>query len=181
MHECGAAVSASKLVHCILDNYATHKHPKVLTWLARHSRWTFHLTPIMALWLNAVETFFSALTCRLRRGVFRSNCRSQSPTDGLPIVVILTPGTLRSKAGTVHTIVYLVHSEYARDEDGDGLCKVHINTIEGFWSLLRSWLCLHRGISQEKLPLYLGFFRFVHNACRRGKALLGALVAALVT
>ena len=38
----------------------------------------------------------------------------------------------------------------------------------------------HRGISQEKLPLYLGFFEFVHNARRRGKALLGALVAALV-
>jgi transposase len=46
--------------------------------------------------------------------------------------------------------------------------------------LLRSWLRPHRGISQEKLPLYLGFFQFVHNARRRGKALLGALVAALV-
>ena len=52
-------------------------------------------------------------------------------------------------------------------------------TLEGFWSLLRSWLRPHRGISQEKLPLYLGFFQFVHNAPRRGKALLGALVAAL--
>jgi transposase-like protein len=51
---------------------------------------------------------------------------------------------------------------------------------EGFWSLLRSWLRSHRGISQDKLPLYLGFFQFVHNARRRGKALLGALVAALV-
>ena len=50
----------------------------------------------------------------------------------------------------------------------------------GFWSLLRSWLRPHRGISQEKLPLYLGFFQFVHNARRRGKALLGELVAALV-
>ena len=39
----------------------------------------------------------------------------------------------------------------------------------------------HRGISQDKLPLYLGFFQFVHNARRRGKALLGALIAALVT
>jgi transposase len=38
----------------------------------------------------------------------------------------------------------------------------------------------HRGISQEKLPFYLGFFRFVHNARRRGKALFGTLVAALV-
>jgi len=43
-----------------------------------------------------------------------------------------------------------------RDEDGDGFCEVHVNTMEGFWSLLRSWLRPHRGISQEKLPLYLG-------------------------
>ena len=39
----------------------------------------------------------------------------------------------------------------------------------------------HRGISQKKLPAYLGFFQFIHNARQRGKALLGALVAALVT
>jgi len=48
------------------------------------------------------------------------------------------------------------------------------------WSLLRSWLRPHRGISQDKLPPYLGFFQFVHNARRRGKALLGALIAGLV-
>jgi len=47
--------------------------------------------------------------------------------------------------------------------------------------LLRSWLRPHRGISQEKLPVYLGFFQFTHNVRCRGKALLGALVAALVT
>ncbi len=70
---------------------------------------------------------------------------------------------------------------HARDEDGDGFCEVHVNTMEGFWSLLRSWLRPHRGISQDKLPDYLGFFQFVHNARRRGKALLGTLVAALVT
>jgi transposase len=58
--------------------------------------------------------------------------------------------------------------------------EVHVNTLEGFWSLLRSWLRPHRGVSQEKLPAYLGFFQVVHNARRRGKALLGALVAALV-
>jgi transposase-like protein len=69
---------------------------------------------------------------------------------------------------------------YARDEDGDGFHEVHVNTLEGFWSLLRSWLRPHRGISQEKLPVYLGFFEFVHNTRRRGKALLGALLAVLV-
>ena len=71
--------------------------------------------------------------------------------------------------------------EYARDEDGDGFCEIHVNTMEGFWSLLRSWLGLHRGISQEKLPLYLGFFEFAHNAKRRGKALLSALLDSLLS
>lgn len=70
--------------------------------------------------------------------------------------------------------------EYARDEDGDGFCEVHVNTMEGFWSLLRSWLRPHRGISQDELPTYLGFFEFVHNERQRGKGLLGALVLALV-
>ena len=71
--------------------------------------------------------------------------------------------------------------EYARDEDGDGFYEVHLNTMEGFWSLLRSWLRPHRGISQEKLPLYLGFFEFVHKARKRGKALLGLLLETLLS
>src|SRR3982750_1495932 len=70
--------------------------------------------------------------------------------------------------------------EDARDEDGDGFCEVHVDTAEGFWSLLRSWLRPHRGVSQEKLPAYLGFFQLVHNARGRGKALLGTLIACLV-
>ena len=83
--------------------------------------------------------------------------------------------------GYAHKTVCHGRGEYARDEDGDGVCEVHVNTLEGFWSLLRSWLRPHRGISQEKLPVYLGFFQVVHNTRRRGKARLGALVAALVT
>ena len=83
--------------------------------------------------------------------------------------------------GYAHKTVCHGRGEYARDEDGDGFYEIHVNTIEGFWSLLRSWLRPHRGISQEKLPLYFAFFQFVHNARSRGKALLGALVGALVT
>src|SRR5215211_4593884 len=68
-----AAVPAGKVVHVILDNYAAHKQPKVLAWLARHPRFTFHFTPTSCSWLNAVETFFATLTKRrLKRGVFRS-------------------------------------------------------------------------------------------------------------
>ena len=83
--------------------------------------------------------------------------------------------------GYGHKHVNHGRGEFARDDDGDGLCEVHVNTMEGFWSLLRSWLRPHRGIAQEKLPLYLGFFEFVHNVRRRGKALLPALIELLVT
>jgi transposase-like protein len=83
--------------------------------------------------------------------------------------------------GYGHKRVNHGRGEFARDDDGDGLCEVHVNTMEGFWSLLRSWLRPHRGISQEKLPLYLGFFEFVHNVRKRGKALLGALIELLVS
>lgn len=83
--------------------------------------------------------------------------------------------------GYEHKTVCHSRGEYARDEDGDGHCEVHVNTMEGFWSLLRSWLRPHRGISQEKRPIYLEFFQFVHNARKRGKALLGALVETLVS
>jgi len=77
--------------------------------------------------------------------------------------------------GYQHNTVYHSQGEFARDEDGGGFCEVHVNTIEGFWSLLRSLLRPHRGISQEKRPLSLGFFEFVHNVRRRGKGLLGSL------
>jgi transposase-like protein len=82
--------------------------------------------------------------------------------------------------GYVHQSVNHSQGEYARDEDGDGFHEVHTNTIEGFWSLLRSWLRPHRGISQEKLPIYLGFFAFIHNTRKRGKALLPSLIGILL-
>jgi transposase len=73
LNQVEAKVPTGKIIHAIVDNYATHKHPKVRAWLARHPRWTFHFTPTSASWLNAVEGFFAKLTKRrLKRGVFRS-------------------------------------------------------------------------------------------------------------
>ena len=83
--------------------------------------------------------------------------------------------------GYTHKSVCHGRGEYARDEDGDGCHEVHVNTMEGLWSRLRSWLRPHRGISQENLPLYLGFFECVHNVRRRGKALLQTLLELLLT
>lgn len=68
-----AELPVGKIVHVILDNYGSHKHPKVRAWLGRHPRFVFHYTPTSASWLNAVEGFFAKLTKRrLKRGVFRS-------------------------------------------------------------------------------------------------------------
>jgi transposase len=55
---------AGRELHLIVDNYATHKHPKVLAWLDRHPRFHFHFTPISASWLNAVEGFFAKRRAR---------------------------------------------------------------------------------------------------------------------
>jgi transposase len=60
-------------VHLIADNYATHKHPNVKAWLAKHPRFHMHFTPTSSSWLNLVERWFRELTDKaLRRGVFHS-------------------------------------------------------------------------------------------------------------
>lgn len=62
-----------KALHLIADNYATHKHPAVQTWLDKHPRFTMHFTPTSASWLNMVERFFRDITTeQIRRGVFTS-------------------------------------------------------------------------------------------------------------
>jgi transposase len=77
-----AEVPAGKIIHVIVDNYATHKHPNVKAWLARHPRFVFHFTPTSCSWLNAVETFFAKLTKRrLKRGVFCSVVDLQAAID----------------------------------------------------------------------------------------------------
>ena len=115
----------------------------------------------------------------------------QPVTIGPLIRAVIAPGSVvytdeydisarRPEGGSTHRTVCHAAGEFAPDDDGDGFGEVHVNTLEGFWSLLRSWLRPHRGISQEKLPLDLGFFEFVHNVRRRGKALLGSLIDLLL-
>jgi transposase len=111
-----AAVPAGKLIHCILDNYAAHKHPKVLAWLARHPRRTFHFTPTSGSWLNAVETFFSALTRRrIRRGTFSSIVDLQAAinryldehnADPKPFTWTATPASIRAKLDQLNASVH---------------------------------------------------------------------------
>jgi transposase len=60
-------------VHLVMDNYGTHKTPKVKRWLQRHPRYQVHFIPTSSSWLNQVERFFAEITeKRIRRGAFRS-------------------------------------------------------------------------------------------------------------
>jgi len=60
-------------IHLVMDNYATHKTPRIRRWLARRPRYRLHFTPTSASWLNQVERFFAEITeKRIRRGAFRS-------------------------------------------------------------------------------------------------------------
>jgi len=98
-HHRGAGAGA-KAIHAIVDNYATHKHPKVRQWLARHPRWTFHFMPHRIL-AQRRRGFFAKLTKqRLERGIFLSVVDLQAaiiasssnitpnrnPSHGLPIL-----------------------------------------------------------------------------------------------
>lgn len=69
-------------LHLIVDNYATHKHPKVQRWLRRHPRFHVHFTPTSSSWLNLVERWFRELTEKcIRRGVFSNVAKLQSAID----------------------------------------------------------------------------------------------------
>ena len=135
--------------------------------------------PILGVSKEAVRSFSTCCPTSGRRRSSRLS-RRLSPKVRCFIRMNMTSTTAFRSWGYQHQSGCHSKGEYARDADGDGFHEIHVNTMEGFWSLLRSWLRPHRGISQEKLPIYLGFFQLVHNARKRGKQLLATLVSALV-
>ena len=96
-----------KPVHLILDNYGTHKHPRVKEWFARHSRYHLHFTPTRASWINMVERWFAEITRkRIRRGTFRSvpeltraiqDYIRENNTDPRPFIWTATASTIINK------------------------------------------------------------------------------------
>ena len=114
-----ARVPRRKAIHAIVDNYATHKHPTVRQWLARHPRWTFHFTPTAASWLNAVEGFFAKLSRRrLKRGVFRSLAELQAAIlrfidktnhDPKPFVWTAKPSKIIAAVKRGHKVLDSIH------------------------------------------------------------------------
>ena len=118
--------AAERELHLIVDNYATHKHPKVRAWLERHPRFLFHFTPTSASWLNAVEGFFAKLTRqRLKRGVFKGivdlqaainrylpkPTKTLSPSPGPPTP---TPSSKKSGVGNKRWLTRLLASARRR-------------------------------------------------------------------
>ena len=120
-----AAVPAGKVVHVILDNYGTHKHPKVRAWLARHPRFAFHFTPTSCSWLNAIETFFAKLTRRrLKRGTFRSIVDLQAAInrfieahnhDPKPFVWTADPNRILESVRRGHRTLETIHERSGAD------------------------------------------------------------------
>ena len=79
LHEIENAVPEDLDVHLVMDNYATHKTPRVKRWLARRSRFHVHFTPTSSSWLNLVESFFSIVERRVtKRGVHHSTTALES-------------------------------------------------------------------------------------------------------
>jgi transposase len=73
LRQIDAETPAELDLHLIVDNYATHKHPRVQSWLKKHRRFHMHFTPTSSSWLNMVERWFRDLTDkRIRRGTFTS-------------------------------------------------------------------------------------------------------------
>jgi hypothetical protein len=82
-------------LHLVLDNYATHKHSNVKTWLAKYPRFHLHFTPTLASWLNQVERFFGLITQeRIRRGVFTSAPQLEAASTSTSTITMPTPSSL---------------------------------------------------------------------------------------
>lgn len=74
-----AAVPQGRDVHLVMDNYATHKTPRIKAWLARRPHWHVHFTPTSASWINQVERWFAELTRKqFQRGVHRSTAELEA-------------------------------------------------------------------------------------------------------
>src|SRR5262249_19712642 len=86
-------------LHLIVDNYGTHKHPRVKSWLRRHPRFHLHFIPTSSSWLNLVERWFRELTDkRIRRGSFHNVPALSAPSMSTSTITTRTP---RSSSGAL--------------------------------------------------------------------------------
>jgi transposase len=136
-------------VHGIVDNYATHRHPNVKTWLAKHQRLHLHFTPNSASWLNLVERFFRDITEeRIRRGVFHSvadleqaimdylDYRNANPK---PYHWTAAPDAILTKVAKAYLIVDEAQLIRKAKAVLGALCPHHPRLCRGMRSELHSW------------------------------------------
>jgi len=84
-------------LHLIVDNYGTHKHPRVISWRQRHPRFHLHFIPTSSSWLNLVERWFREITDkRIRRGTFRN----------VPMLIAAIEEYLRNHNQNPHVFVW---------------------------------------------------------------------------
>jgi len=80
------------------------------------------------------------------------------------------------QTGRMHSTVNHSNGEYARDDDGDGKCEVHCNTMEGIWTGLRNFLRPFRGVHKKYLAQYVAVFEWAHNLKRVTTAFLNLVM-----
>jgi transposase len=81
------------------------------------------------------------------------------------------PGTGRARSTVCHA-----DKEWARDDDGDGVREVHVNTLEGLWTGMRNFLRTFRGVSKKYLHQYVAMFEWGYNVKRANAQFLWALL-----
>ena len=109
LNQIDRTIPAGKEIHLVLDNYATHKTPKVAAWFKRRPRYHLHFTPTSGSWLNEVERWFAKITeQRIRRGVFKNidqliaaidefiACNNENPK---PFIWTATPELILDRVG----------------------------------------------------------------------------------
>jgi transposase len=110
-------VPAHLEIHIILDNYGTHKTPKVARWFVRRPRYHLHFTPTSASWLNQIERWFAKITQeRIRRDAFRSvaelergpSSATSTPTTRTPSLLCGLLQPISSSAGSNHFVSELI-------------------------------------------------------------------------
>lgn len=115
-------------LHLIVYNYATHKHPRVKSWLRRHTRFHLHFTPTSSSWLNLVELWFRELTDkRLRRGSFHN----------VPILIDAIKEYMDNQDQNPKVFIWSAHVKQILDKIAK--CKKAFDALH--WAGNRKWMC----------------------------------------
>jgi 3-phenylpropionate/cinnamic acid dioxygenase small subunit len=140
-----ANTPAGLALHLVLDNYATHKHPKVKAWLARHPRFHLHFTPTYSSWLNQIERWFGLITQQaiamsVRRTRARPRLRSAVSGKLIAIIWACNPRARRFMDAQLHFMIERLITDYVHCIDDGRLAE---------WPGFFAEPCLYKIVSAE--------------------------------